>query len=118
MELARTNLLHRYAVFGVTERMSESLALVAHTLGWAEHFLQMDVPRVRPGKQHRRLRLSALCAAPRLLAEMQRREAPDRELFAFAVRIYEQRARALPPALRRKVLVTEGAAPIPWRCPM
>ena len=104
---ARFNLLHRYDVFGITERAEESMAMVAWAFGWLpmlERSPQLraalrphEQKRIAPGSEHRRLNLVDLCAeAPALVARMRIQERSDRLLYRFARVVYAQRLGHLP----------------------
>ena len=123
---ARYNLLHRYDVFGLTERSEQSMALIAWAFGWLPALQRRgarggggrggenssdvntssssssassffsSMRRVTPGGEHRRLELGDLCALPELLELMRREEAADLVLYRFAVSVYEQRLRSVP----------------------
>ncbi len=99
LRMARFNLLHRYAFFGLTERAEESQLLMAWSLGWLDFYLSKGRYRdahLAPGASHRRLALGELCAVPGLLQEMQRGERLDLALYSFAQGVYAQRRRLVP----------------------
>lgn len=104
---AQHNLLHRFAAFGLTERLPESFALIAHTLGWRAFH---DSPNfnaalhLAPGSAHRRLSLDDLCTVPGLLHDLGRAERLDRSLHAFAASVFEQRVQQLPRDLLSRAL--------------
>ena len=106
---ARFNLAHRFDVFGLTERSTESMAIIAWAFGWLPALRRMrearqqavgddgglaalfSSVRLAPGRQHRRLAHSDLCAITGLLPRMRLSEAADRELYTLAREIYMQR---------------------------
>jgi hypothetical protein len=99
---AQYNLLHRFAAFGLTERLHESLALIAYTLGW-RHFYEKPgfnaAVHVAPGEANKRLAVDDLCSLPTLLHDLGRAERLDRALHTFAVSVFDQRIQLLPPDL-------------------
>jgi hypothetical protein len=98
---ARYNLAHRYAVFGLTSRSEESMAIIAWVFGWLP-FLESHLDifreprRIIPGSQHRRLSLPDLCTVPGLRERMQLAEADDIALYRFAAALYTQRLAHVP----------------------
>jgi hypothetical protein len=118
---AQYNLLHRFAAFGLTERLHESLALIAYTLGWREFYERSAfnaAVHVAPGEAHKRLAIDDLCAIPTLLHEVARAERLDRALHTFAVSVFEQRIELLPPDLLALARRRAGAPPAPTTgCP-
>ena len=107
LRAARYHLVHSYAVFGLTERLDESFALIAYTFGWLDFYKEElggeKADRLVPGGHHRRLEMEQLCAVPGLVAEMARHEDVDVALYEFARGVYAQRLRAVPEEVLRMV---------------
>jgi hypothetical protein len=95
--VARANLA-RCEFVGLTERMDESLGLICDGLGWPT-----SGPIEKVNRTERRPSKDQLDARTRQLLEEV--TAPDRELYRFAVELFEQR-------LRRQA---RGGLTLPWR---
>mmetsp|Transcript_37333 Transcript_37333/g.84592 ORF Transcript_37333/g.84592 Transcript_37333/m.84592 type:complete len:243 (-) Transcript_37333:351-1079(-) len=127
LRVARFNLLHRYAVFGIVERAEESQALIAWTFGWLEFYRtrfnnsetqshsgrRRRPAHIAPGGKNRRLSLSNLCSLDGFLHEMQVHERLDIILYRFALGVYRQRLSLIPDSVllatdRESTLVPTG----------
>jgi hypothetical protein len=88
---AKDNLQQRFAAVGTTERLDESLAVAAHTLGWSRHLAvseRYNVNDLTPG-------LEAIDRETRELITA--RNELDLELHAFANQLLDARLAELSP---------------------
>jgi hypothetical protein len=105
LAVARANLA-RCDFIGLTERMDESLGLACDALGWPPSGPIEKVNRTehRPGRDQLDARTR------RLLEEV---TATDRELYRFAVELFEQRLCRQTPGGRTHACQGDGARPLP-----
>lgn len=106
---AKTHLVEKIAVFGLTERFDETLLLLTKALGWPlRGYARKNVTKKRPSKE---------ATDPALLAAIREASAVDVALYEFAREIFEERIAAQPAefadelaALRRDAMVVDGVS--------
>lgn len=86
VDKAKHNLLHEFKSFGILERFDESVMLMNSMFGWnSRAYVKTNVNTTRPQKHN---------ISPSIIAKIDEIHAMDRELYEFALKLFDARLAA------------------------
>jgi hypothetical protein len=106
LERAKANLRSGMVAFGLTERFDESVLYFSQVLGWRNTFYRVRNVTRRPRRDVASEEAAAIIAAHNTL---------DRELYAFATRIFEERIARQAPEFQDELRAFRRANPVRGR---